>query len=56
MFNFEETQEQTQIADYNAYLQLKALRYSNRDIARHMSYTLQQLINLTTKFTVTEEI
>jgi len=50
MFIIEETQEQTQIADYNAYLQLKSLRYSNTDIARHMSYTKKQLANLIVRF------
>ncbi len=51
MIDFEETPEQREIADYNAYLQLKKLNYTDADIADHMSYTKQQLENLITKFT-----
>lgn len=51
MFNIEETPEQRDIADYDAYLQLKKLNYTDAKIADHMSYTKQQLSNLITKFT-----
>ncbi len=51
MFEFEETPEQREIADYSAYLQLKKINYTDADIADHMSYTKQQLANLITKFT-----
>ena len=51
MFDFEETPEQRDIADYDAYLQLKKLNYTEADIAQHMSYTKQQLANLIRKFT-----
>ena len=51
MFEFEETPEQREIADYSAYLQLKKINYTDKDIADHMSYTKQQLANLITKFT-----
>ncbi len=52
MFEFEETPQQRDVADYNAYLQLKKLRYTDADIADHMSYTKQQLASLITKFTI----
>ena len=56
MFDFEETPEQRDIADYNAYLQLNKLRYTEADIADHMSYTKQQLADLITKFTFDDDI
>jgi hypothetical protein len=52
MVNIEETPEQTQIADYNAYLQLKDLNYSDKDVAKHMSYTMRQMNELKSKFSV----
>ena len=51
MYDTQETPEQRDIADYNAYLQLKKLRYTHADVADHMSYTKQQLAHLITKFT-----
>ena len=56
MFDIEETPEQTDIADYNAYLQLKKLNYTDVDIADHMSYTKQQLADLITKFSLEDDI
>jgi hypothetical protein len=50
MFEYEETTEQTQIADYNVYLQLKKLKYTDSDIADHLSYSKQQLATLISKF------
>jgi hypothetical protein len=52
MIEFEETRQQRDIADYNAYLQLKKLRYTDAKIAAHLSYTKQQLANLISKFTI----
>ena len=51
MIDVQESQEQKDIADYSAYLQLKKLNYSFVDIANHLSYTEQQLEILLTKFT-----
>ncbi len=51
MFDIDETLEQRDIADYNVYLQLNKLNYTDADIADHMSYTKQQLANLIRKFT-----
>ena len=51
MFDTEETPEQIDVTDYNVYLQLKKLKYTDADIAEHMSYTKQQLANLICKFT-----
>ena len=56
MIDFEETPEQIDIADYNAYLQLKNLKYTDAKIADHMSYTKQQLADLITKFTFNQDI
>ena len=56
MFDFEETPEQRDVADYSAYLQLKELNYTDAKIADHMSYTKQQLVDLISKFTFDEDI
>lgn len=40
---YNETPQQKDIADYNIYLQLKNINYSNIDIAKHLSYTTKQL-------------
>ncbi len=55
MFDFEETPEQREIADYNAYLMLKEIHYTDAKIANHMSYTMQQLADLIVKFTFDED-
>ena len=51
-----ETPQQKDIADYNAYLLLKDLRYTNEAAANHLSYTKQQLVELITKFTFDDTI
>ena len=38
-----ETPQQRDIADYNVYLQLKELSYTNEAIAEHLSYTKEDL-------------
>lgn len=38
-----ESQHQKEIADYNTYLQLKTLKYSNVRIAEHLNYSKKQL-------------
>jgi len=48
MHNTKQTQEQIEIADYNAYLELKK-HYTNEDIANYMGYTNQQLQDLIAK-------
>ena len=45
-----ETSHQTAVADYNAYLQLARLKYTNADIATHLSFSLEQLGQLISKF------
>lgn len=46
-----ETPQQTDIADYNVYLQLKQLQYSNTDIAKHLSYSEEDLGYLISRYT-----
>lgn len=46
-----ETPQQTDIADYNVYLQLKQLQYSNTDIAKHLSYSEEDLGYLISRHT-----
>lgn len=36
---YKETQNQKDIADYNVYLQLKEIQYTNEAIAEHLSYS-----------------
>ena len=56
MFEFEETPEQRDIADYDAYLQLKKLNYTDAEVAKSMSRSKQQLANLIAKFTFDDDI
>ena len=46
----EETPQQAQIADYNAYLQLKQLNYTNEAIADHLSYSKENLGYLISRY------
>ena len=46
-----ESKRQCEIADYNVYLQLKALNYANQDIAGHLSYSLADLGFLISRYT-----
>lgn len=41
--DYKETPEQKHVADYSVYLQLKELKYTNEDIAEHLSYTKEEL-------------
>lgn len=47
----EETKRQGEIADYNIYLQLKELNYTNQRIAEHMSYSKENLGYLISRYT-----
>tara|TARA_R110002049_G_scaffold236643_1_gene409759 strand:+ start:1107 stop:1559 length:453 start_codon:yes stop_codon:yes gene_type:complete len=38
-----ENDKQRDVADYNVYLQLKELNYTNEDIAKHLSYSKKEL-------------
>lgn len=51
-----ETPKQTDIADYNAYLLLKDLLYTNEAAAYHLSCTKKQLMDLIAKFTIEDTI
>jgi len=48
---YEETPQQNDIADYNVYLQLKELNYTNESIAEHLSYTKEDLGYLISRHT-----
>jgi hypothetical protein len=48
---YNETPRQKDIADYNVYLQLKDLHYTNEDIARHLSYSKEDLGYLISRYT-----
>ncbi len=48
---YKETPQQKEIADYNVYLQLKQLKYTNIDIANHLSYTKEELGCLVSQYT-----
>jgi hypothetical protein len=48
---YNETPEQKHIADYNVYLQLKQLHYSNAGIAEHLSYSKEDLGYLISRYT-----
>tara|TARA_R110002096_G_scaffold435456_1_gene660825 strand:+ start:627 stop:800 length:174 start_codon:yes stop_codon:yes gene_type:complete len=56
MIDIEENPEQRDVADYNAYLLLKDLRYTNEAAADHLSYTKQQLADLIVKFTFEDNV
>jgi len=51
-----ENKESKFIADYNAYLQLKSLQYTNTDIAKHLSYTIEDLGYLISRYTFKNNI
>ena len=38
-----ENDKQREVADYNVYLQLKELNYTNENIAKHLSYSKKEL-------------
>lgn len=47
---FKENQRQKEVADHSVYLQLKKLKYTNEEIANHLSYTNNELSILISKF------
>lgn len=47
---YKETQNQKDIADYNVYLQLKEIHYTNEAIAKHLSYSNEDLGYLISRF------
>ncbi|WP_407557327.1 hypothetical protein [Winogradskyella sp. 4-2091] len=51
MTDFKETPQQKHIADYNVYLQLRDLNYTNTDIAKHLNYSNEQLGYLISRYT-----
>lgn len=48
---YSETTKQREVADYNVYLQLSSLNYTNEAIAEHMSYSKDRLSYLISKYT-----
>lgn len=51
MTDFKETPQQKDIADYNVYLQLKQINYTNADIANHLSCSKKELGYLISRHT-----
>lgn len=51
MTDFKETPKQKDIADYNVYLQLKELNYTNTDIVKHLSCTNEEFGYLISRYT-----
>lgn len=51
LMEFKETLYQSQVCDYNVYLQLKQLNYTDHDIAQHMNISLDQLHSTVQQFT-----
>lgn len=51
MDNFNETLQQTEIADYNAYLQLKQLKFTNKLIAKQLGYSNDKFGRLLSNYT-----
>ncbi|MFV0531748.1 MAG: hypothetical protein ACK5MD_09985 [Flavobacteriales bacterium] len=49
--DLQENENQKQVADYQAYLELKKLHYTNTDIAKHLSYSKKELGYLISRFT-----
>ena len=48
---FIETPQQTEIADYSAYLQLKQLKFTNKHIAKHLGYSNDKFGRLLSSYT-----
>ncbi len=51
-----ENENSKSVADYNTYLQLKNLQYSNSDIAKHLDYTKEDLGYLISRYTFIHNI
>ena len=49
-FDFSESEEQKDIADYNTYIELKKLNYSDSEIAKQFYITISELEELINKF------
>lgn len=54
--DLQENKNQKQFADYQAYLELKKLQYTNADIAKHLSYSKSDLGYLISRFTFTNPL
>ena len=54
--NHKENKEQSEIADYNVYLQLKQIGYTNIDISKHLSYSKKELGYIISKYTFANDI
>lgn len=52
MLFFKENNKQKQIADYSVYIELKQLNYTDLEIAKHLSYTEKELLELIEEFTL----
>lgn len=50
MCNLQENEKQKHFADFSAYLQLKKMNYTDKDIMRHMSCTKEYLQIIKGKF------
>lgn len=53
---YKETPQQKDIADYNVYLQLKELNYTNKSIAEHLRYAKEELGYLISRHTFRNNI
>ena len=50
MFDLQENEKQKQFADFSAYLQLKKMNYTDKDISNHLSCTKEYLQMIKDKF------